>query len=586
MSTGQDRRQFPDLPVELKEWADSRAMLQLNEVVLKACAKDVTKRYRSAGEMHADLSRLQAGKSVRWRGHLGRVTEHAKRLWPFVAALMLLLLIVPWVLRQQESRPLAAATEKASVFVLPFRSEGANRVPDDLRGRITDAFIDSLAVIEGVRRSPRKSGWVHQDETTLRRSLAETNDMRHILTGSISGSGNALTIALRLYARGEDQPVWTESFSGTTNEVIALERRALAQIASVLKLRITEREQQKIDLLLTNNLEALGWMRRAVATYDSKAGTQAGCTEVQSLAQKALEFDPGYLEADCLDAVVLRDLAMERAPREGWPTVRLRMENILKQDDTHAGALDQLTGYMLFYARDWTATQALMERELAASSLTARAWLGAMLYRTHGWFDEARVLQEKSEQPEPSEFVHRLHMAASRRVERRYSEGVHIARRTVALYPSNGLGYLSLVHCLLGQDDFEPALEAIQKAQEVWPKQEMLGLRGYAYARMGQPDKAREVLRELMDQQRTSPYLQPYFVARVYAALREKAAALDWLEKADADRSEYLIFADLGGLRTDPAWDGLQNEPRYWQLCDRLGLGKRQWPRPKPERLP
>jgi pentatricopeptide repeat protein len=147
------------------------------------------------------------------------------------------------------------------------------------------------------------------------------------------------------------------------------------------------------------------------------------------------------------------------------------------------------------------------------------------------------------------------------------------------------LGYLSLVHCLLGQDDFESALEAIQKAQEVWPKQEMLGLRGYAYARMGRPDKAREVLRELMDQHRTSPYLQPYFVARVYAALGENATALDWLEKAEADRSEYLILADLGGLRTDPAWDGLQNEPRYWQLCDRLGLGKKQWPRPKPQRL-
>ncbi len=70
--------------------------------------------------------------------------------------------------------------------MLPFRNEGTNGVPDDLRGRITDAFIDSLALIEGVRRSPRKSGWVHHDEDLLRRSLAESNDMRHILTGRIS----------------------------------------------------------------------------------------------------------------------------------------------------------------------------------------------------------------------------------------------------------------------------------------------------------------------------------------------------------------------------------------------------------------
>jgi hypothetical protein len=39
-----------------------------------------------------------------------------------------------------------------------------------------------------------------------------------------------------------------------------------------------------------------------------------------------------------------------------------------------------------------------------------------------------------------------------------------------------------------------------------------------------------------------------------------------------------------GGLRTDPAWDNFQDEPRFWQLCDRLGLGKDQWPRKKPPR--
>ena len=71
--------------------------------------------------------------------------------------------------------------------------------PSDLRGRITDAFIDSLATDRWrLGAVPRKSGWVHQDEDLLRRSLAETNDMRQVLAGRISGSGETLTLALRL----------------------------------------------------------------------------------------------------------------------------------------------------------------------------------------------------------------------------------------------------------------------------------------------------------------------------------------------------------------------------------------------------
>ncbi len=230
----------------------------------------------------------------------------------------------------------------------------------------------------------------------------------------------------------------------------------------------------------------------------------------------------------------------------------------------------------------------MLERLVAASDACGAAWVGAMYYRTLGWSEEAWLLQKKSETPEPSDWVQRFHMAASRRVTRRYAEGARISRRTIELYSSNWWGYLSLAHCLVEQREFEQGLDIIRKAQEICPKQEMTALKGYAYAKMGRTSEAQEVLSELRTQGRASPYPQPYFAARIYAALGDNSAALDWLEIAGTNRSEYVVFADLGGLRTDPAWDGLQKEPRYWQLCDRVGLGRNQWPRPKPklERLP
>src|SRR5437762_1124076 len=59
ISTGQDRRQFPDLPPNLKEWPDQAAVLELNEVLVKACARDARLRYQSAETMRADLALLQ-----------------------------------------------------------------------------------------------------------------------------------------------------------------------------------------------------------------------------------------------------------------------------------------------------------------------------------------------------------------------------------------------------------------------------------------------------------------------------------------------------------------------------------------------
>src|SRR5438045_4009220 len=65
ISSGRDRNQFPKLPEELHTLADKGALLELNEVVLKACDPDCRRRYTTGEQMLADLLLLQAGKSVR-----------------------------------------------------------------------------------------------------------------------------------------------------------------------------------------------------------------------------------------------------------------------------------------------------------------------------------------------------------------------------------------------------------------------------------------------------------------------------------------------------------------------------------------
>ncbi len=69
ISTGRDRTEFPNLPDDLDEVPDRRALLELNEIVLKACDSDLQRRYASAAAMREDLLLLQAGRSVR-RLHL------------------------------------------------------------------------------------------------------------------------------------------------------------------------------------------------------------------------------------------------------------------------------------------------------------------------------------------------------------------------------------------------------------------------------------------------------------------------------------------------------------------------------------
>jgi len=63
--TGKDRLDFPEIDSQLSQRPDREQLLQLNNVLVKACANDSKKRYESAAEMHRDLRALERGERPR-----------------------------------------------------------------------------------------------------------------------------------------------------------------------------------------------------------------------------------------------------------------------------------------------------------------------------------------------------------------------------------------------------------------------------------------------------------------------------------------------------------------------------------------
>jgi tetratricopeptide (TPR) repeat protein len=71
-ATGLDRRQFPKLPPDLRSWPDAEHVLELNEILLKACDTDPRQRYAGAEAMRMELELLQRGQSVQRKRTLQR----------------------------------------------------------------------------------------------------------------------------------------------------------------------------------------------------------------------------------------------------------------------------------------------------------------------------------------------------------------------------------------------------------------------------------------------------------------------------------------------------------------------------------
>jgi WD40 repeat protein len=89
-STGKDRLDFPEIPPDWSLSPEYQGLLELNEVLLRACHHDPAKRYASAWDMHADLVLVLNGKSVKKLRLLEQRWKNAKRLAGITAIVVVL----------------------------------------------------------------------------------------------------------------------------------------------------------------------------------------------------------------------------------------------------------------------------------------------------------------------------------------------------------------------------------------------------------------------------------------------------------------------------------------------------------------
>ena len=145
ISTGEDREDFPNLPPDLLAQDGAAELLELNEVVVKACAHDPRLRYASAEALHADLLLLQGGKSVKRLRALEQRLAWLTRLLALGAAGALLISIVAFQIVRENRRRAEERQRQAGAYVV----DGTRAMEDgDLVGAL-HWFSEALHLDEG-----------------------------------------------------------------------------------------------------------------------------------------------------------------------------------------------------------------------------------------------------------------------------------------------------------------------------------------------------------------------------------------------------------------------------------------------------
>jgi len=165
LTTGRDRMEFPQLPSGVVRLPEGEAVLELNEVVTRACAPKPEHRYASAAEFQADLNLFLAGRSLRRVRNFERHVALLKRVAMVACGCLLLAAVLVWSALTAKRR---ADERAAAEAALRARAEAAEQ---DSRAQLYTALL-------GEARAVVRSGEMGQRQRALgalRRAAAITN---------------------------------------------------------------------------------------------------------------------------------------------------------------------------------------------------------------------------------------------------------------------------------------------------------------------------------------------------------------------------------------------------------------------------
>jgi TolB-like protein len=337
-------------------------------------------------------------------------------------------------------------TSKLSIAVLPFENRSDRSEDAFFAEGIHDDLLTTIANIGSMKVISRTSVMEYKDTTKKIPEIAKELGVANILEGGVQRSGNQVRINVQLIDAETDEHLWAEIYDRqlTAENLFVIQSEVSTAIANALHATLSPDEQQRINSVPTQNLEAyeaymLGRQRWVARTADSTA-------EAVLHFQKATDLDPNFAQAYS----GLADAYRHQVPYGGLPRSEVfpkaeRAARKALELDNQLGEAHATLGGLLRQMGDLENAEVELRRaiELNPNYSAAYNWLG-LVQGSRGEFNTALETFKEGLAVDPLSPVLHGNVIAHYGVIGRFDEMRAGAERLIELSPESTFGYEAL----------------------------------------------------------------------------------------------------------------------------------------------
>jgi serine/threonine-protein kinase len=542
----------------------------LERVIRRCLEKNPEERFQSARDVAYALEEtVSSAAQVAAAAPLSRPHPHYRPVifaFLLVAALAMLIAFDVGGIRRRLTGGGTSAQSIRSLAVLPLENLSRDPEQEYFADGMTEALISNLARIRSLRVISRTSVMRYKRTRKPLPEIGRELDVDGIVEGSVVRSRDRVRVTAQLVHASTDTHLWAQEYDRDLRDVLALQSEVARAVADEVRAQVTPQEKAHLTRAQAVDPEAHEAYLKGRFHWNKR--TREGFDKALDYFRQAIEKSPGWAPpyAGLADAYINLYSYRFLEPEEGRRRAKAAALKAVELDDSLGEAHNSLASVQ-WDELEWEASEREFRRalELNPSYATAHQWYGEYL-SNWGRHEEAIREQETAEKLDPLSLIVRTSLGGAFYYARQYDRAIQQVRKTLSEKPDFFIANVFLGRAYLKKGMFEEAITVLAKAKEVSETSESLGILGHAYGVAGRRSDALRVLERLQELSKTA-YVSPFDRALVYTGLGDRDRAIDWLDRAVAERS-----AHIGEINCDPVFDPLRSDPRFAGLLRRIGL--------------